>query len=195
MTKTSSTLLPPIVNFAECVGIVTTMVMDNVNNTFKIYLLRKIANSRFAPNPKPYDRKQIFVYGTRVGEWTELRSPPQKSHVYTTVVNKEMIYTNFEVNVFNRKRSDFKLMYIDISRNVWSNVCIELPEHAVATRFVMSCNDQVYIVADESLSCSNSRGGWESFKISIWKSNIPINVTQLMSYVHGHNNRFKNKDS
>ena len=64
MTKTSVTLLPAIVNFAECVGTVTTMVMDDVNNTIKIYLLGKIVNSRFAPNPKPDDCKQIFVYGS-----------------------------------------------------------------------------------------------------------------------------------
>jgi hypothetical protein len=65
----------------------------------------------------------------------------------------------------------------------------------VAARFVMNCNDQVYIVANESLSCSNSRGRWESFKISIWKSNNPISITQLMSYVHGLKTRFENKDS
>ena len=100
------------------------MVMDDVNNTIKIYLLGKIVNSRFAPNPKPDDCKQIFVYGSWVGEWTELTSPPQKSHIYATVVNKEMIYTIFEVNVFNWKNSDFKLMYYDIYRNVWSDVCI-----------------------------------------------------------------------
>ena len=65
----------------------------------------------------------------------------------------------------------------------------------MAARFVMNCNDQVYIVADESLSCSSSRGGLESFKIRIWKSNIPINITQLMSYVHGLKTRFENKYS
>jgi hypothetical protein len=53
------------------------------------------------------------------------------------VVNKEMIYTIFEVNVFNRKNSDFKLMYINCAAGVG--------------RFRLGSR------ADRSLGCTNAR--------------------------------------